>query len=444
MSQPNVVFLHSHNTGRYVQPYGHAVPTPNLQRLAQQGVLFRNAFAAAPTCSPSRSSFLTGQYPHKSGMLGLAHRGFQLHDVKTHIVHTLKGNGYYTALSGVEHTVPDAADVGYDAILSSLDTNYPSTGNEREPAEAAVEFLKDKPAQPFFLSLGLNETHRPFPVPDPEHYAAEDVRYSQPPRPLPDTPELRAEMVAFKAAARVMDDAFGRVLDTLEEYGLSRNTLVFCFSDHGLQFPRNMCNLTDHGIGVYMIVRGPHGFGGGKVIDAMVSLLDLFPTVCEVADISLPAWLDGLSIVPLVNGSADCIHEEIYAQINYHAAYEPTRCVRNRRYKYIRRFDNRNMLVLPNVDDTPTKDFLLEHNWKCQPRPQELLHDLIFDPDETTNVIDRPDMAPVLTGLRMSLGRWMHETSDPLLTGNVPGAPGAQINDPDQRSPKDPKTTICH
>ena len=96
MSRTNVVFLHSHNTGRFVQPYGHAVPTPHLQRLAEQGVLFRQTFAAAPTCSPSRASFLTGMYPHSCGQLGLAHRGFRMPDYSRHVVHHMKRAGYHT------------------------------------------------------------------------------------------------------------------------------------------------------------------------------------------------------------------------------------------------------------------------------------------------------------------------------------------------------------
>src|SRR5690348_10466006 len=87
---PNIVYIHSHDSGRYLQPYGYAVPTPNLQRLATEGVLFRRAFSAAPTCSPSRAALLTGQCPHRNGMFGLAHRGFSLNDYNKHIVHTLR------------------------------------------------------------------------------------------------------------------------------------------------------------------------------------------------------------------------------------------------------------------------------------------------------------------------------------------------------------------
>src|SRR5947209_18984101 len=111
--RPNILYIHSHDTGRYVQPYGHAIPTPNIQRPEEQGVLFRKAFCAAPTCSPSRASLLTGQYAHCSGMLGLAHRGFSLHDYRQHILYTLRKVGYYTALIGEEHLAKDTRTIGY-------------------------------------------------------------------------------------------------------------------------------------------------------------------------------------------------------------------------------------------------------------------------------------------------------------------------------------------
>jgi len=114
--RPNILYLHSHDTGRYVQPYGYAVPTLNIQRLAEQGVLFRKAFCAAPTCSPSRASLLTGQYAHCSGMLGLAHRGFSLNDYTQHLLHTLRKEGYHSALIGEEHLSKDRNAIGYDYV----------------------------------------------------------------------------------------------------------------------------------------------------------------------------------------------------------------------------------------------------------------------------------------------------------------------------------------
>jgi len=275
---PNILYIHSHDTGRYIQPYGHAIPTPNMQRLAEQGVLFRQNFCSGPTCSPSRAALLTGQCAHSSGMIGLAHRGFALKDYKQHITHILRKVGYHSALSGVQHLARDANIIGYDDILTT------NSGNKA--VSEAVNFLDNSPSQPFFLSVGFGVTHRGFPEPGPD----EDERYCLPPAPLPDTPRTRRDMAAFKASARIYDQYVGTVLEALDRNGLADNTLVICTTDHGIAFPYMKCNLTDHGIGVMLMMRFPRGFTGGKVVDALVSHIDIFPTICEILDIDKPEW----------------------------------------------------------------------------------------------------------------------------------------------------------
>ncbi len=447
MQRPNILFMHSHNTGQFVEPFGHAVPTPNLQRLAREGVLFRRAFAAAPTCSPSRAAFLTGTWPHTCGMLGLAHRNFSMPDYSLHLANVLKSHGYQSVLAGVEHTAPDAKTIGYDRILSTDDTNYPNDASHPAAARAVVDFLDSHPQQPFFLSMGLNETHIPYPKADPENHPAEDERYCQPPQPLPDTPEIRAQTAAFKASARVMDNAYGSVLEALSRNGLDDHTLVVCFADHGLQFPRNMCNLTDHGIAVYLVIRGPGGFSGGQVSDALVSLIDLVPTACDVAELPTPNHAQGTSLRPLVTTNTDerqsSVHDEIFAEVNFHAAYEPMRCVRTPRYKYIRRYDHRQKLVLPNIDETAAKALLLDRGWAEQKREQEMLYDLTFDPNEAANLIDKDDMAAVLSDLRSRLDHWMQRTDDPLLPdGQVRAPSGSKVSHVDGLTPKDRVETM--
>jgi arylsulfatase A-like enzyme len=157
--KPNILYVHSHDTGRYVQPYGHSVPTPNIQRLADQGLLLRQAFCAAPT-------------------------------------------------------------------------------------------------------------------------SVRDSLYSLPPANLPDTPETRRDMASYKASARSLDHGVGAVLNVLDEQDLADETLVILTTDHGLAFPGAKTTLTDRGLGVMLIVRGPGGFHGGKVSEALVSQIDLFPTLC--------------------------------------------------------------------------------------------------------------------------------------------------------------------
>ncbi len=433
---PNILYLHSHDTGRYIQPYGYAVPTPHLQQLAQQGVMFRQAFCANPTCSPSRAALLTGQCAHSAGMLGLAHRGFRLNDYRQHLIHTLRDQaGYESTLCGIQHIAhgPDAATkiIGYDRFL-------PSDHHNR--SQVIAEFLHSKPKQPFFLSAGFFETHREFPEPACDEPLT-DPRYVRPPAFLPDTPEARHDMAAYNTMARTLDRHYGRVLQALDESGLAENTLVICTTDHGIAFPFAKCNLTDHGIGVLMILHGPKGSGfeGGKVIDAMVSQIDIFPTICELLSLQPPPWLEGRSFLPLVTGQAELIRDEVFAEVNYHAAYEPMRAVRTRRYKYIRRYDDRARPVLPNCDDSISKTVVYEAGWCDRPPEQELLFDLMLDPNESVNLASRPEMSDVLADMRSRLDRWMRQTNDPLLSSQpIPLPEGAVVNNADDYSPQAP------
>ncbi len=429
MTRPNILYLHSHDTGCFVQPYGHAVPAPHLQALAEQGVLFRFAFNGGPTCSPSRACLLTGMDAHSNGMVGLAHRGFALRDCRQHLVHTLRAVGYHTALAGVQHVARDATRIGYDQVL----------GPPPVAEQVACEFLGASPAEPFFLSVGFQETHRPYPEPGP----AEDPRYCRPPPPLPDTPETRADMASFKASARTLDGKMGRVLAELDRAGLAGNTLVICTTDHGIAFPRMKCSLTDPGIHVMLIMRGPDGFRGGKVIDGLVSQVDIFPTLCELLDIEPPEWLQGVSFLPLVRGETREVRSEVRSEVNYHAAYEPQRCIRTRRYKYIRRFgERRNKVILPNCDDSPSKTILMQCGWADLAQDDEMLFDLAFDPREAHNLAGAPSHAHVLDEMRARLVRWMRDTDDPLLHGDVPAPEGARVNDPDGVSPNEPVIAV--
>ena len=153
MNQPNILYIHSHDTGRYIEPYGHAVPTPNLQRLAEEGVLFRQAFCANLTCSASRSALLTGQSPHSNGMIGLAHRGFSLNDYKKHMVHTLRSAGYSSTLIGVQHVAGNPRSIGYDNVV------------ELESRRAEHVELGVRLASPVRGMIDLSSRIRPVPVP---------------------------------------------------------------------------------------------------------------------------------------------------------------------------------------------------------------------------------------------------------------------------------------
>ncbi|NSW51512.1 MAG: sulfatase [Anaerolineae bacterium] len=440
--KPNIVYIHSHDTGRYIEPYGFAVPTPNLQKLAEQGVLFRKAFSAAPTCSPSRAALLTGLAPHSAGMLGLAHRGFALNDYSQHLVHTLHQAGYFTALAGVQHVASKADQIGYDLILGG---DLPAEQHARLDANRltamVTPFLRSQASvgdhQPFFLSVGFVETHREFPVSGWQ----EDPRYTMPPIPIADTPQTRQDMANFKASARMYDRGVGDILNLLDELNLAENTLVIATTDHGIAFPGMKCNLTDHGIGVMLIMRGPGGFTGGKVIDAMVSHVDIFPTLCDFLGIEQPGWLQGKSMMPLIEEGKEEINHAIFGEVTFHAAYEPMRCIRTQRYKYIRRFDTRTTPVLPNIDDSPSKSLWLQSGYAQKELPREFLYDLNMDPTELHNLADQAEYQATKLELATQLHQWMVNTNDILLQENPVIPPhGALVNHADQQSPSEPVT----
>ena len=436
----NIIYLHTHDTGRFIQPYGHPIPTPNLMALARQGVLFRQCYSAAPTCSPSRAALLTGMNPHAAGMMGLLHRGFSLNDPRQHLAHHLQGSGYETVLCGEQHVIQHGRekDLGYEQVLAPQPAGKFANEVERNMArdrlraEAAAAYLSRPKARPFFLAFGLNANHLPLPVPAPDINPA----YVQPLPTLPDTPEVRKDMAGYMTLARHADNCLGTVLDALAANGLEEETLVFFTTDHGLAFPWMKCNLTDHGLGVSLIMRFPGRKYAGRVVDSLVSHLDLYPTLCELAGVEAPSWLEGHSLMPLLRGETERVREVIHGEVTYHAAYEPMRCARTERYKYIRYFGDYGGVVRPNIDDSRSKRFLLRHGLgERQHAPPEMLFDLYYDPSERDNLVGWADYADVKAQMANKLQAWMEATEDPLLKGPVPLPPGGYTNAPDELNP---------
>jgi arylsulfatase A-like enzyme len=164
----------------------------------------------------------------------------------------------------------------------------------------------------------------------------------------------------------------------------------------------------------------------------------VFPTICDYIGIQHPAWLQGKSFLPVLLGNGQEFREELFAEVNYHASYEPKRAVRTARYKYIRRFGDRTTPVLPNCDDSPSKELWLNAGWGSQILDRESLYDLLFDPTEHRNLIDDPAHREIASEMRNRLHRWMVETNDPLLHGPVAAPAGAVANPADGVSPKEP------
>jgi N-sulfoglucosamine sulfohydrolase len=232
------------------------------------------------------------------------------------------------------------------------------------------------------------------------------------------------------------------VLNQLDASGLSENTLIIFTTDHGMPFPGAKATLYDRGLGVTLILRGPEPFNGGRVLDSLVSPIDVYPTVCEYLGIERPPFLQGVSLLPLLRGETASVRDEIFAGSTWHAAYEPQRTIRTTRHKYIRRWGDRRTPVLPNTDDGPSKDLLLRAGWAETEIAKEQLYDLVFDPNEANNLVADPAQAPLLVELRGRLEQWMRETDDPLLAGHVDPPAGVDVNLPDQLSATEPTIHI--
>jgi N-sulfoglucosamine sulfohydrolase len=426
----NIVYLHTHDTGRYIQPYGYGMPTPNLMKLAEEGTLFRHAYCAAPTCSPSRSALLTGTAPHFCGMTGLAHRGFQLKDYSQHLVQLLNENGYETVLSGVQHEAPDPDMIGYDQIMKNTDFDMgnfevDSVSRDVTSAKLAADYIKQEKDKPFFLSVGLFNTHRDF----PEISDDIDPNYVIPPFPFYDNKQNREDIAGYMTSVKVVDQCAGIIMDALAESGRDEDTLVIFTTDHGLAFPKMKCNLYDTGIGVSLILKFPGNKRKGEALDSLVSQVDLYPTICDFLKIKKPDWLHGHSLVDLLDGETERVRDEIFAEVTYHAAYEPMRCIRTERYKLIKFYDDHEQFVPANIDDCQSKDFLVENNFLQEKRQKEMLFDLYLDPVERINLVQDERYKAIYEDLSGRLESWMEETGDPLLQGGkIPKPDGAIAN----------------
>lgn len=430
----NIIYMHTHDSGRYWSPYGYAVPTPNIMDFAKQGTVFRQCYCAAPTCSPSRSAMLTGYNPHMNGMQGLASRGWQLHDYSHHLVDYLGQHGFHTALCGIQHEAPDYHMIGYQEIVGSQDFSMDATEQSMEEwdydnTENACEFLRKRAegsGAPFFLSMGWFNTHREYP------HAQKDINpdYLTVPETLYDCDVNRKDMADYHESVRVVDCCFGKIMKTLDETEQRDDTMIIMTTDHGIAFPKMKCTLYDTGIGVAFILDYPGNPRKGKSTDVLMSQLDVFPTVCELAGIKIPEWTEGRSILPFMNGEEEKIRDEIFSEVTYHAAYEPKRCIRTERYKLIRLFDYHNEIVPANIDECISKGFLFDHGYGKKTRIKECLFDLWLDPEERENLTDSGQHREIYGELSERLEEWMRRTHDPILQygSRVPKPEGARVN----------------
>lgn len=425
----NLLYINTHDTGRVISPYGYDIPTPMLKEFAEDADLFTHAYCCSPTCSPSRAALLTGKYPHQNGMLGLAQRGFSLNNPSEHLANFLRKHNYKTLISGIQHEVgwyldencDDIHALGYDEILTTDSKRFAREDYhlwDRENAEKIVEWIKNYDLkQPFMASFGMHSTHRYYPA---EIIDEIDERYVKPLSPCENNEGNRKDHAQFMTSAHYADQNIRNILNALKEKGIYDNTLIVFTTDHGVAIPFHKCNLTDSGIGVSLIIRNPNSKCRGKVIDQLISHIDIFPTICDLLEIEKPSYLEGKSFAKIMDDNKSKINDAVFAEVNFHTSYEPMRSVRSERFKYIKYYDTDWIKYnLSNMDDSIPKNFLLENDLENKTKDIECLYDCYYDPEERDNLVNKPEYKEILKEMRAKLLAFQLKTQDPILNGHI-------------------------
>lgn len=434
---PNILWIVSEDNGPELGSYGDPFArTPNLDRLAAEGVRFANAFVPYALCSPSRAAFLTGLHPQQNGQLGLATHHFEMYRHDTpNIVTRLRPAGYYTGLIGKLHINPAEA-FPFDFQSVNL-----SNFQRKEPADAYVrkaeEFWKEAGDRSWFLSVNFPDAHLPFirqAHGSPAHpQAAADVK------PLPwvgaDSERLRELTADYYNCMARLDDSVGLLLDALKKSGAAGNTLVVYFGDHGAQFPRAKHTVYDAGLRIPLLIRWPGHTLSGMVRSELVSTLDLLPTVLKAA--SLPFnELPGRALQPLFGADRPAIWREYIHAVttggNARTAFVQE-SVQDSRWKLISSPPQsvRNgaaLSALGTVDAPPyiqtglvAAEFAAltplvreaYERWISPPRYE--LYDLENDPHEWRNLADDPGMARIKARLIAALESHQKKIADPFM-----------------------------
>jgi len=420
---PNIVLITADDLGwRDLGCFGdEQVQTPNLDALCEKGIRFTNAFVTASSCSPSRASLLTGQYPHTNGVDGLVHR----HPEKSlppgypTLASLLAGAGYRTAIQGKWHLSArdDPEALGYHENLSDA---YEQLISNDLDVEKSLAFIERNQGNQFYLEINSKHNHRlpngefefdpDFPV-DPDSLQPPDYWH------LPDWPEIRLELAKYYSQTQRLDWIVGQVINKLNDLGLAETTIIVFLGDNGPPFPGAKMTQYDRGVGTPLIIQGSSIVRSVAPIEGLTSTIDLMPTLLEAAGVPIPDGVEGQSFLSLLTGrEANGVREAVYSEMTYHVGYLPSRAVRANNWKYIKNYSD-NPVGLDECADKEWAQRLAEspdQPWLL-PRVEEELYNLGEDPHEQVNLVGDPDSAQMLGQMRELLRDHMEATGDPFL-----------------------------
>ncbi len=395
--------------------YGNqVVQTPHLDQLASDGLRFTNAYLTTSSCSPSRTSIISGRYPHNTGSAELhtpLPAGIEIFPEK------LRDAGYYTAQAGKWH-MGEAPRRGFDAIHDK--------GAEMGPGgeKMWVELLQNRPQdQPFFLWLAALDAHRiwgPNEFEGTHHPADIEV-----PPFLADDDSTRKDLALYYDEIARFDYYVGKVVDELEHQGISENTVIVVLADNGRPFPRCKTRLYDSGIKTPFIIKWPEGIPSkGEVCTSLISSIDLAPTILELADVPIPESFQGRSFRTLLQDPSMPFRQFVFAEHNWHDHEALERMVRTTDYLYIFNYrpqfpnqgpaDSNNSLSFGALKAVRDQGELTaaQADVFVTPRPREELYDCHRDPLQLINRAADPVLHNKLDAMRRVMQLWIEQTGD--------------------------------
>jgi N-sulfoglucosamine sulfohydrolase len=435
-SRPNILWISAEDISPDLGSYGDGYArTPNLDKLASQGVRFAKAFSVAPVCAPSRSAIITGMYATSIGSHHMRSKAVPPAGVKA-FPEYLRAAGYYC-------TNNSKTDYNFEAPP----TNAPPVTVWDESSRTA-HWRNRVPGQPFFAVFNLIVTHESQIRTGKEEFARNTVALKpedrhDPARAVlppyyPDTPIVRNDWARYYDLITAMDLQAAELLKQLEEDGLTENTIVFFWGDHGRGLPRAKRWLYDSGIHVPLIVCWPGQIQPGTVREDLVSLIDLAPTVLSLAGVPVPSHMQGQ--VFLGKGTAPPRQYVFAHRDRMDEAYDRMRAVHDGRYEYIRNFFPGRPYAqhIDYMEEMPTMREMRrvhkEHFNALSPdygkamteaqqlffgpeKPTEELYDVSNDPHEVKNLANSEAHQSELKRLRQALEQWQNETKD---LGSIP------------------------
>ncbi|MEI9917493.1 MAG: sulfatase [Bacteroidota bacterium] len=393
--------------------YGNKfVRTPNLDRMAAEGLRFTNAFVTSSSCSPSRSSIITGRYPHNTGAAEL-HTPLPAHLV--YFPELLKNSGYYTAQAGKWHEGLNTKRA-YDTLIAG-DVN--GAGGE----DQWISLLKDRPKEKaFFMWFAPYDAHREWQADEHNAHKPSDLEV---PATLVDTEGTRIDLAAYYSEIERLDSSIGQLEKELQAQGIADNTMIIFMADNGRPFPGSKTRLYDRGVKTPLIIKWPARIRQtGKVCNSLVSSIDIAPTILDIATGPAPESMQGKSFLSLLNSPAKKFRNYVFTEHNWHdyEAYE--RAVRTEKFLYIingrPQFANQGPLDAVN---SPSFKALLNAKAKgtltpiqkdlfTAPRSPEEFFNVIDDPLQQLNVSTNPKFFRDINKLRKVMQQWQDETAD--------------------------------